>query len=114
MLERPREIFSVRHYFQRIWLTIDGTRDNRTDSIAAKSKKQRRLAAKAVRKQQLLNPDALAPKIPLHEQTTDLPAGDGTLEGAIDAAGARDSLTKSLRKNRRSKIKEANFLKAMA
>ena len=60
-----------------------------------------------------MNPDAMAPKVPLHEQTVDLPAGDGTVEGAIDAAGARESLTKSLRRNRRSGIKEANFLKAM-
>ena len=79
----------------------------------AKSKKQRRVAAKALRKQQLLNPEALAPKIPLHEQTIDLPAGDGSLQGAIEAMEARDALTKSMRKNRRAKIKEANFLKAM-
>ncbi|CAD0114033.1 unnamed protein product, partial [Aureobasidium uvarum] len=70
-------------------------------------------SAKALRKQQLLNPEALAPKIPLHEQTIDLPAGDGSLQSAIDAMEARDALTKSMRKNRRAKIKEANFLKAM-
>ncbi|KAG9527210.1 hypothetical protein E4T50_00770 [Aureobasidium sp. EXF-12298] len=81
--------------------------------LFSKSKKQRRVAAKALRKQQLLNPEALAPKIPLHEQTIDLPAGDGTLQGAIDAMEARDALTKAMRKNRRAKIKEANFLKAM-
>ncbi|KAH0290671.1 hypothetical protein M436DRAFT_41512 [Aureobasidium namibiae CBS 147.97] len=81
--------------------------------LFSKSKKQRRVAAKALRKQQLLNPEALAPKIPLHEQTIDLPAGDGSLQGAIEAMEARDALTKSMRKNRRAKIKEANFLKAM-
>jgi hypothetical protein len=81
--------------------------------LTAKSKKQRRVAAKALRKQQLSNPEALAPKIPLHEQTIDLPAGDGSLEGAIEAMEARDALIKSMRKNRRAKIKEANFLKAM-
>ncbi|KAG9949303.1 hypothetical protein KCU85_g4413, partial [Aureobasidium melanogenum] len=81
--------------------------------LFSKSKKQRRMAAKALRKQQLLNPEALAPKIPLHEQTIDLPAGDGTLQGAIEAMEARDALTKAMRKNRRAKIKEANFLKAM-
>jgi hypothetical protein len=32
---------------------------------------------------------------------------------AIEAMEARDALTKSMRKNRRAKIKEANFLKAM-
>lgn len=84
-----------------------------TNCSAAKSKKQRRRAAKALRKQQLLNPEALAPKVPLHEQSIDLPSGDGSLEGAMDAAQARDALTKSLRRNRRANIKEANFLKAM-
>ncbi|THY01445.1 hypothetical protein D6D03_05798 [Aureobasidium pullulans] len=81
--------------------------------LFSKSKKQRRVAAKALRKQQLMNPEALAPKIPLHEQTIDLPSGDGSLQGAIAAMEARDALTKSMRKNRRAKIKEANFLKAM-
>ncbi|KAI4851090.1 hypothetical protein E4T45_05225 [Aureobasidium sp. EXF-8846] len=81
--------------------------------LFSKSKKQRRVAAKALRKQQMTNPEALAPKIPLHEQTIDLPAGDGSLQGAIEAMEARDALTKSMRKNRRAKIKEANFLKAM-
>jgi large subunit ribosomal protein L54 len=60
-----------------------------------------------------MNPEALAPKVPLYEQTIDLPAGDGSLQGAIDAMNARDALTKAMRKERRSKIKEANFLKAM-
>jgi large subunit ribosomal protein L54 len=83
------------------------------NQCTAKSKKQRRVAAKALRKQQLMNPEALAPKIPLHEQTIDLPSGDGSLQGAIAAMEARDALTKSMRKNRRAKIKEANFLKAM-
>ncbi|GAB7357270.1 hypothetical protein MBLNU459_g8242t1 [Dothideomycetes sp. NU459] len=81
--------------------------------LFSKSKKQRRRAAKALRKQQLLNPDALAPKVPLHHQTIDLPRGDGSLEGALDAAQSRAALTKSLRQNRRANIKEANFLKAM-
>jgi len=80
---------------------------------SAKSKKQRRLAAKALRKQQMANPEAMVPKVPLHEQTVDLPAGDGSIEGAISAAAAREDLTKSLRRNRRSLIKEANFLKSM-
>jgi large subunit ribosomal protein L54 len=90
------------------WITSTNFRPT-----TAKSKKQRRVAAKALRKQQMTNPEALAPKIPLHEQTIDLPAGDGSLQGAIEAMEARDALTKSMRKNRRAKIKEANFLKAM-
>lgn len=81
--------------------------------MTAKSKKQRRIAAKALRKQQLLNPESLAPKIPLYEQTIDLPSGDGTVEGSRKAYQAQQELTKAMRGNRRRKIKEDNFLKAM-
>jgi len=80
---------------------------------AAKSKKQRQRAAKALRKQQLLNPEGLAPKVPLYEQSIDLPAGDGTVGGAMEAGEARGELVKSMRDNRRKKIKEQNFLRAM-
>lgn len=83
------------------------------DNAAAKSKKQRRIAAKALRKQQLLNPESLAPKIPLYEQSIDLPYGDGTAQGNMQAGEARDELTKAMRQNRRSKIKEDNFLREM-
>lgn len=81
--------------------------------LIAKSKRVRQRAAKALRKQQLLNPEALAPKIPMYEQSIDLPAGDGTLDGAIEAGEVRGELTKSMRDMRRKKIKEHNFLKAM-
>ena len=84
-----------------------------TCRATAKSKKQRRIAAKALRKQQMLNPELLQPKVPLYEQSIDLPAGDGTLDGAKAADEARGELTKAMRKNRRAKIKEGNFLKAM-
>jgi large subunit ribosomal protein L54 len=60
-----------------------------------------------------MNPELLAPKIPIYEQTIDLPAGNGSLEGAVEAAGARSELTKAMRDKRRASIKEANFLKAM-
>ena len=79
----------------------------------AKSKKQRRIAAKRLRKEQLANPELLVPKVPIYEQTIDLPAGDGTLQGAVKAASARDELTQALRDKRRAGIKEANFLKTM-
>lgn len=78
--------------------------------LFAKSKKQRQRAAKALRRQQLLNPEALAPKIPLYEQSIDLPAGDGTLGGALEAREARGELNKAMRDKRRKKIKEDNFL----
>ena len=60
-----------------------------------------------------MNPEMLAPKIPVYEQTIDLPAGDGSLQGAAQAADAREELTKAMRNKRRASIKEANFLKAM-
>lgn len=60
-----------------------------------------------------MNPGMMVPKVPLYEQTIDLPASDGTLEGAVQAADARGELTKAMRNKRRATIKEANFLKAM-
>ncbi len=80
---------------------------------AAKSKKQRRLAAKALRKQQMLNPELMQPKIPMYEQSIDLPRGDGTVQGAVEASESRQELTKAMRDKRRATIKESNFLKAM-
>ncbi|KAJ9648376.1 hypothetical protein H2199_001230 [Coniosporium tulheliwenetii] len=81
--------------------------------LFSKSKKQRRIAAKKLRKQALLDPGSLAPKIPLYEQSIDLPAGDGSIDGAMMAGKAREDLTKAMRKKRRSAIKEDNFLRAM-
>ncbi|PIB00627.1 hypothetical protein CB0940_01741 [Cercospora beticola] len=82
--------------------------------LFSKSKKQRRIAAKALRKQQLLDPEALAPKVPLYEQSIDLPGADGTLEGNKEAYRAQEELTKAMREKRRSKIKEDNFLREMS
>ncbi|KAK4560881.1 hypothetical protein LTR86_005461 [Recurvomyces mirabilis] len=81
--------------------------------LFAKSKKQRQRAAKALRKQQALHPESLVPKIPLYEQSIDLPAGDGTVEGAMQAGEARGELNQSMRGMRRKKIKEDNFLRGM-
>ncbi|KAF2498351.1 hypothetical protein BU16DRAFT_443636, partial [Lophium mytilinum] len=81
--------------------------------LFSKSKKQRRLAAKRLRKQELRDPDALAPKIPIYEQSIDLPAGNGTVQGAIQAAAVRKELQKAMRVKRRGTIKEGNFLKTM-
>lgn len=55
----------------------------------------------------------LQPKVPLYEQSVDLPAGDGTIQGAVEAGESRQELTKAMREKRRAKIKEDNFLKAM-
>ena len=43
----------------------------------------------------------------------DLPAGDGTVEGAMEAGQARGELNKAMREKRRKKIKEDNFLRSM-
>lgn len=85
----------------------------------AKSKKQRRLAAKQQRKLEarLLasgDVEALAPKVPLQHQTIDLPSNEeGTVEGALVAVQKREELRKVMRAERRAKIKERNFLKGM-
>jgi large subunit ribosomal protein L54 len=60
-----------------------------------------------------MNPEMLVPKVPIYEQTVDLPRGDGSLKGAVEAAEAREELTKAMRDKRRAGIKEKNFLKAM-
>ncbi|KAK1918413.1 hypothetical protein P3342_001331 [Pyrenophora teres f. teres] len=60
-----------------------------------------------------MNPGMMVPKVPIYEQTIDLPAGDGSLAGAVEASTAREELTKAMRNKRRAGIKEANFLKAM-
>jgi large subunit ribosomal protein L54 len=56
----------------------------------------------------------LTPKVPTYEQSIDLPAGDGTVQGAVDAVKAREDLRKAMRVKRRTTIKEGNFLKSMA
>lgn len=100
------------------WLwTILARQEKKDDTgmgdLFSKSKKQRRVAAKRLRKEQALNPEMLVPKVPIYEQTIDLPAGDGSVAGAVVAQEAREELTKAMRNKRRATIKEANFLKAM-
>ena len=53
------------------------------------------------------------PKVPLYSQSVDLAAGDGSVQGAVEAAEARGKLTEAMREKRRKDIKEKNFLKAM-
>lgn len=50
-------------------------------------------------------------KIPVYEQSVDLAGGAG--EGVEKAREAREELTGAMRKERRRKIKEGNFLRAM-
>jgi large subunit ribosomal protein L54 len=88
-------------------------------SRTAKSKKQRKLAA---RRQKQLEAklfasgdiEALAPKIPLQQQSINLPGSvDGGVDDALVAAAKRDELRRAMRKERKAKIKEANYLKSM-
>ncbi|TGJ83584.1 hypothetical protein E0Z10_g5177 [Xylaria hypoxylon] len=96
----------------------EGEADEAGDEFS-KSKKQRRLAAKRQRilEAKLLaegNIEALAPKIPLQHQTINLPANEsGTTEGALEALSAREDLRRAMRRERKAKIKESNYLKSM-
>lgn len=83
--------------------------------ITAKSAKQRKKAAKALRAREAALANSTAePRVPLEEQTIDLPSGGRGVEGNLQANVAREDVTKALRRKRRSTIKEANFLKSMA
>lgn len=90
-----------------------------TFCLPAKSKKLRRAAAKRQKKLEarlLASGDmsALEPKIPLTQQSIDLPANEeGTIEGALEAEEKRQELRAALRDERRKKIKETNYLKSM-
>ncbi|KAK2073523.1 hypothetical protein P8C59_007804 [Phyllachora maydis] len=97
----------------------DASDDDDAGDEFSKSKKQRRMAAK--RRQQLEakmlatgDLEALAPKIPLQHQSINLPGReDGGLDDALAAADKREELRKAMRKERRAKIKESNYLKSM-
>jgi len=52
-------------------------------------------------------------KVPVQEQSVDLWAGDGSVEGAVRAEGGRREVTRALRGVRRRGIKEGNFLRGM-
>jgi large subunit ribosomal protein L54 len=85
----------------------------------AKSAKQRKLAAK---KQKALearllaegNLEALAPKVPLQQQSINLPGRENaSVQENIEAAAKREELRRAMRKERKAKIKEDNYLKSM-
>lgn len=88
-------------------------------SFVAKSKKQRKLAAKRQKalEAKLLaegNLEALAPKVPLQQQSINLPGEqNGDVLDNIAAADKREELRKAMRKERRATIKESNYLKSM-
>lgn len=101
-----------------LWTCLESKSKSDGDGAAAgdlfdKSKKKRKAAAKALRKQALLNPDLLIPKVPIEEQTIDLPHAAGSVESALEAQDSRLDLRRALRQKRRSGIKESNYLKTM-
>lgn len=54
------------------------------------------------------------PKIPLQKQTINLPSAEpGNLQQAVEAVEKREELRQAMRKERRAKIKETNYLKTM-
>lgn len=58
--------------------------------------------------------EALAPKIPLQKQSVNLPgAVNAGVADAVVADEKREELRKAMRKERKAKIKESNYLKAM-
>jgi large subunit ribosomal protein L54 len=57
---------------------------------------------------------ALAPKIPFQQQSINLPAKEnGDVKDALAASAKREELRKAMRKERKAKIKETNYLKSM-
>ncbi len=60
-----------------------------------------------------MHPEDFVKKVPVQEQSVDLPSGDGTVRGALEAVGKRLEVTRALRVVRRKGIKEANFLRGM-
>ncbi|KAK3362153.1 mitochondrial ribosomal protein L37-domain-containing protein [Lasiosphaeria ovina] len=108
-----------------LWNCLEVQKRAATDEDAdaldefSKSRKVRRLAAKRQRtlEAKILasgDMEALAPKIPLVKQTINLPVGEGQgLPDALQAAEKREELRVAMRKDRKSKIKESNYLKTM-
>lgn len=58
--------------------------------------------------------EALAPKIPLQQQSINLPGEEGgDVEHNLFAASKREELRQAMRQERKAKIKETNYLKSM-
>lgn len=77
----------------------------------AAAKRQRTLEAKLLAEGNLA---ALAPKVPLQQQSINLPGKpNASLAENLEAADVRQELRLAMRKERRAKIKESNYLKSM-
>ncbi|KAK3397802.1 mitochondrial ribosomal protein L37-domain-containing protein [Sordaria brevicollis] len=112
-------------YPEWLWrcLEVQKKTDDAADADAgdefSKSKKMRRLAmkrARALEAKLMASGDleALAPKIPLQKQSLNLPGSvNGGVQDAVQAVDKREELRRAMRKERKAKIKETNYLKAM-
>ncbi|KAG6016523.1 hypothetical protein E4U54_001147 [Claviceps lovelessii] len=111
-------------YPEWLWSCLDVMKkadaaDDEAGDEFSKSKKQRRLAAKRQKTVEANfvaegNLEALAPKIPIQHQSINLPGDeDGSVLDNLAAAAKREELKKAMRKERKAKIKEANYLKSM-
>jgi large subunit ribosomal protein L54 len=101
-------------YPEWLWTVLKPKEKDGDEAVDAdlysKSKNKRTKAKKALKAK---GAQEVTLKIPLYEQTVDLPSGDGTEAGNLEAARARQELTKAMREKRRATIKEANFLRTM-
>ncbi|RFN40807.1 hypothetical protein FIE12Z_13027, partial [Fusarium flagelliforme] len=85
----------------------------------SKSKKQRKLAAKRQKAHEakLLaegNLEALAPKVPIQHQSINILGEENKgVDHNVEAAQKREELKRAMRKERKAKIKETNYLKSM-
>ncbi|KAK1980327.1 mitochondrial ribosomal protein L37-domain-containing protein [Colletotrichum cereale] len=112
-------------YPEWLWTVLESKKEavETSDDLAAemfsKSKKQRKAAAKrqkAIEAKLVAAGDveALAPKVPLPQQSINLPGEKGgDVEHNLHAATKRDELRKAMRRERKAKIKESNYLKSM-
>ncbi|KAL0938838.1 mitochondrial 54S ribosomal protein mL54 [Colletotrichum truncatum] len=108
-----------------LWTCLEAKKEvtESVEDLAAemfsKSKKQRKAAAKrqkALEAKLLASGDveALAPKVPLPQQSINLPGEKGgDVDHNLHALSKRDDLRKAMRKERKAKIKETNYLKSM-
>lgn len=112
---RTLETNSVRYYDTSWYLYQSASLTTST----AKSKKQRKLAAKRQKAHEakLLaegNLEALAPKIPIQHQSVNILGEENQgVEHNVEAAQKREELKRAMRKERKAKIKETNYLKSM-
>ncbi|KAI9171532.1 hypothetical protein HJFPF1_01018 [Paramyrothecium foliicola] len=113
-------------YPEWLWSCLDVMKkssDAGDDGAADEFSKSRKVRREAAKRQRALEAkllaggdlEALAPKIPLQHQSVNLPGSENaTVAENIEAANKREELRKAMRKERKAKIKESNYLKSMS